>query len=60
MNFLYCIDENYNIQTLTSIKSLSKCVSKEINIYNSQGTKNFLAHKEKDIENEKYKKYFYL
>ena len=33
LNFVYCFDENYNYQALTSINSLLKQTSKPINIY---------------------------
>ena len=33
LNFLYCFDENYNFQALTSMISLLDSVDEEINIY---------------------------
>ena len=33
LNFLYCFDSNYNIQTIVSIYSLLKSVSEKINIF---------------------------
>ena len=32
-NFLYCLDENYNFQALTSIFSLLDNVDEKVNIY---------------------------
>ena len=61
MNFLYCIDENYNIQTLSSRKSLSKCVSKEINIYIiHKEPRTFLAHKEKILKMKNIKIFLFM
>ena len=33
LNFVYCFDENYNSQALTSINSLLQQTSKPVNIY---------------------------
>ena len=33
MNFIYCLDKNYNIQALMSFFSLNKVTSEKINIY---------------------------
>ena len=33
VNFLYCFDENYNIQALTSINSLLNNASRKINLH---------------------------
>ena len=33
LNFLYCFDNNYSIQALTSISSLLGKVSEKINLY---------------------------
>ena len=33
LNFIYCFDENYNLQALTSINSLLMKTSEKLNIY---------------------------
>ena len=33
LNFLYCCDENYNLQFQTSVFSLLENISEKINIY---------------------------
>ena len=33
MNFLYCLDENYNTQAIMSLYSLNKVINKSINIF---------------------------
>ena len=33
MNFIYCLDKNYNTQALMSFYSLNKATSEKINIY---------------------------
>ena len=53
LNFLYCFDSNYNIQTIVSIYSLLKSVSEKINIFiihQSEETPEFLP--KKILENE--------
>ncbi len=59
MNFLYCIDENYNTQTLTSIKALSNTVSKEVNIYIiHKQPETFFAYKDKILKMKNIKNIF--
>ena len=33
MNFLYCLDENYNTQAIMSLYSLNKVINKSINVF---------------------------
>ena len=54
INFLYCIDSNYNLQTITSIYSLLENVSEKINIFIIHKEKNFLNNLSKKILNHKY------
>ena len=54
LNFLYCFDSNYNIQTIVSIYSLLKSVSEKINIFiihQSEETTEFLPKKILESEN---------
>ena len=54
LNFLYCFDSNYNIQTIVSIYSLLKSVSEKINIFiihQSEETPEFLPKKILESEN---------
>ena len=53
INFLYCIDSNYNIQASISIYSLLQNVSQKINIFIIHKDKNFLSNLNKKILNHK-------
>ena len=52
-NFLYCLDENYNLQALTSIFSLLDNVDQKINIYIIHKNPNSFIEIEKKIINHK-------
>ncbi len=54
INFLFCIDSNYNLQAFTSIYSLLENVSEKINIFVIHKEKNFLNNLSKKILNHKY------
>ena len=41
MNFIYCLDKNYNVQALMSFFSLNKTTSEKITIY--------IAHKQLQV-----------
>ena len=49
MNFIYCLDKNYNIQALMSFFSLNKVTSEKINIY--------IAHNQPSSLNKEINKY---
>ena len=53
INFLYCIDSNYNIQASISIYSLLQNVSEKVNIFIIHKDKNFLNNLSKKILNHK-------
>lgn len=59
LNYLYCLDENYNIQAANSIYSLLKNNSEDINVYIiHKNPESFKSHL--DLINKKFKKLNYF
>ena len=59
MNF-FTVSMKTTIYKLYFYKVIVQCVSKEINIHNSRGTKNFLAHKEKILKMKNIKIFLFM